>query len=132
MIQLKRTNQGGFLQTFIIIAVVLAITIVSVAYFVKNRGETVRRDQAIALADQIASSEESNQADKNSSPAVAVESNAATVVDDSAKEASVDETESLPATGPAEDTMVFIVELGILSSVVMYYIQSRRNLSRSL
>lgn len=132
MIQLKRTSQGGFLQTFIIIAVVLAITIVSVAYFVKNRGETARRDQAIALADQIASSKDSNKTDEGSNPAVAVESNAATVVDDGTKEASVDETENLPATGPAEDAIVFVVELGILSAMVTYYVQSRRNLHRSL
>lgn len=132
MVQLKKTNQGGFLQTFIIIAVVLAITIVSVAYFVKNRGETARRDQAIALADQIASSKDSNKTDEGSNPAVAVESNAATVVDDGTKEVSVDETENLPATGPAEDAIVFVVELGILSAMVMYYVQSRRNLSRSL
>ncbi len=133
MVQLKRTSQGGFLQTFIIIAILLAVATIGVAYFVKNRGETARRNDAIALADQIESSEKSDSSDEDSNNAEVVEPTVERATDEGAStESKASEAENLPTTGPAEDAVIFVIELGILSAMIMYYIDSRRKLSRSL
>src|ERR1035437_7472327 len=117
MVSLKRTSQGG-LQVFIAVAIVLAIVTVSVASFVKNRGETARRNQAIALADKITSSQNTTKSEEGSTPADSTKSNAQVVADDKSKDSTVKGTGDLPDTGPAENAIISVVELGILSVAI--------------
>ena len=145
MVSLKKTSQGGFLQTFIIIATILALVTAGLVYFVKDRGETARRNQAIALADQITASDDAAKADNKGqesesgattsegSPSSADESSNGTVdtSKDSATQGAVP-AEDLPTTGPAEDIIISITGLGLLAGSGMYYIESRRKLNRSL
>ncbi len=136
MVLSKRTSQGGFLQTFIIIATILALITVGLVYFVKNRGETARREQAIALADQIASNDKPVASASGSGAAVedksTVDSKATSSNDKESTPSTNETSRSLPVTGPAENVIVSILSLGVLSASAMYYFESRRKLKHSL
>jgi type II secretory pathway pseudopilin PulG len=148
MSSIKKTSQGGYLQTYIIIATILALVIFGLVYFVKDRGETARSNQAIALADQIAAdnkSQDTKSGDAESGKSTGAEVKKTDTADNSDKSAAVTDNkagtsnqdmtktgEELPVTGPPEDIAGTILGLGVLSGSVVYYIGSRRNLSRSL
>ncbi len=138
MISLKRTNQGGSVQTFFIIALMLVIITIGMARFVEQHGAQVRRDQAIALAekqaktDQAASDSSSNSSTGSNSTntgEVAVPSSDSSA---STTTAAVTESSALPTTGPSDMTIVNIVLSGLLSAVTVAYFASRRMLARSL
>jgi len=127
----KRTNQGGTTLTFIIIGVLLALATVVIIYFVNQHGDRVRRDQAIAQAedqakkeqaakDQAAASSPSNEntgvsGSQTSSPDVAVTPPAP----------------DLPQTG-ASDDIFSVIPAALLVGVLTAYFSSRRSLQRSL
>ena len=52
MNEIRRTNQGGSIVTFIIVGVILAFALVGSVYYLRQHGEQVRKDQAIAAADK--------------------------------------------------------------------------------
>lgn len=134
----RRINQGGAILTFIIIAVVLAAAAIGTAYFVRQRGEQARIDQAIVRAEKPADS-----------PA------ASTETDDTASKPSTDETPTtpespvpsstesttpvitppvqaeLPTTGPAEDAFGLLAA-GLVVGTSVAYVASRRQLAHSL
>lgn len=145
MISSKRTNQGGSILTFIIAAVVLAFGVIGTAYFVKQRGEQVRKEQAIVQADKLAKQEDSKkQAAATSSSS---ENNGKTNTDTTAVAAvasaapastatpstpqSSDEQAALPTTGP-ESGIGQVLAIGLLVASGTAYISSRRGLNRSL
>ncbi len=137
MISLKRANQGGAVQTFFIVGLMLVIVTIGLARFVEQHGAQVRRDQAIALAekqaktDQAASNSSSTAAGSNSANSgevTAPSSDSST----STSTANVTSSSALPTTGPSDMTIVNIVLSGVLSAVTVAYFASRRMLSRSL
>jgi type II secretory pathway pseudopilin PulG len=129
----KRTNQGGSVLSFVIIAICLAIGVIGTVYFVQQRGEQARRDAAIALADKIASQTANNPTDTvtetNKTP---VTSPAAPAVTPPASSQPATTTPAeLPVTGIDTD-IVRILMLGTLVAAGISYIRSRRILMRSL
>ena len=130
---LKRTNQGGSTVIFVVIGVVLSIGLICAIYFVRQYGEQVRKDQAIAIYDK-------EQADKKASEAKNTDSNktdnSSPVIVDNGTPSSVDETAAsdsseLPVTG-INLSVNNLIEMYILTFVIASYILSSRSLKRSL
>lgn len=133
MISLRRANQGGSVLTFIIIAVVLAIALIGIAYFVKQKGEQVRLDQATTQADEIAREEDNVPADEsNDDEPIASETPAPdseTPTPSPISEPS--EQDALPVTGPEND-VINILAVALLTASCVAYITSRRHVNASL
>lgn len=133
MISLKRANQGGAVQIFFIVGLLLVIVTIGVARFVQQHGAQVRRDQAIALAEKQL---KTNQASSNSGSSATNSSNtnSGQTTPPSATTTTTDVAQSsaLPTTGPSVTSVVNIVLIGLLSAVTAAYLSSRRHLARSL
>jgi hypothetical protein len=88
--------QRGSTATFVLTGVVLAILLVGAVFVVVNRGEQVRKEQAIAEAEkQLAS-------DQNSSESSGASSDESVTDGNSESKSSEDVSDvSLPATGPS-------------------------------
>jgi hypothetical protein len=120
----RRTNQGGSATTFIIIGIILAIGLIGSIYFVKQRGEVVRKEQAIAAYDKQQAADKAATEATNKSGVV----NTGEV--DNATESS-SPTQGLPATGP-EFIVGELLGAGLMAVAIAGYLSSRRNLIRSL
>ena len=135
MISLKRIHQGGSIVTFIVIAIVLAGAVIGTAYFVKQRGEQVRQQQAIAQADKLskeADAKKTATTDKNTKSGSEATSNKSTPVPtEPSPSAASSEQAALPATG-AELDGLRLLAIGLLVASSVAYIASRRILDRSL
>lgn len=115
----RLSNQGGAIRTFVIIAIILAILTIAAVYFVQKRGEQVRREQAIAAADQIAkdkqAADDKKAEETKPTPAPTPPSTAPTT----------SEHVELPATGLASGVIQLLM-IGVLAGVCVAYISSRR------
>lgn len=148
MISLKRTNQGGSVLTFIIIATVLAAAVIGTAFFVKQRGEQVRQQQATAQADKLAKETDAkktntansqkpgatNGASKSGSETPSAKPTPVSATPTSTQPStpvSTDQAASLPTTGPELD-IVQIVAIGLLAASSTAYMASRRTLGHTL
>lgn len=122
----QRTNQGGSMATYIIIGVILVLGLTIAAYTLKQRGDQVRKDQAISAVDN-------QDEDTEKAPPVESDDALAPSDDENTEDNSGDVTGSdeLPVTGP-EDTLLQIVGVGLLAAALTSYISSRRSLASSL
>lgn len=142
MISLKRANQGGSVQTFFIIGVLLVIVTIGTARFVEQHGAQVRRDQAIALAEkQLKTNQTSSDSGSSATSSSNTNSGQTTAPSTTSSDASTaasttsattTQSSALPTTGPSTTPIVDILLVGLLSAVTVAYISSRRNLARSL
>jgi type II secretory pathway pseudopilin PulG len=124
---MSRANQSGSIASFVIIGVILTAGLISAVYFVKQRGEQVRKEQAIATYEKQKSDEEkakNNESEADSEVAVADNSETEMPI-------TTESTEELPVTGVG-DSMRDLLSVFLLTSSSIGYISSRRNLSRSL
>lgn len=121
----KRTIQGGALRTFVIVAVVLAIVTVAAVVVVQQRGETVRREQAIQAADEAIAAAESKDRE------VAVVENTDADDEPTPPVTGNDEPSELPATGP-ESVLIDLLAAVLLAGTISLYLSSRREVARSL
>ena len=135
MIALKRTHQGGSVVTFIVIATVLAAAVIGTAYFVKQRGEQVRQQQAIAQADKLAKEVDAKKTttpDNSTKSSGEVASDASTPVPTESSPAATPSTQAgLPTTGNELDG-ARLLAIGLLVASSAAYVASRRTLDRSL
>jgi len=130
----RRIYQGGSVITFVVIGVILAAGLIGSVYFLRQRGEQVRKDQAIAIYDR-------EQADKKSAEAEAAKKEVATTDVNSEKtsnNSSEDSTQSeisvtseLPETG-IELSINQLIGTFALTTAFTGFIVSRRSLARSL
>lgn len=126
MSKVKRTNQSGSTIVFVIVGIILTIGLISVVYFVNQRGEVARNEQVIAAYDKAQAdkkaAEESNKAEEvNTGDVKNQDSNATT--SNSASE--------LPVTGP-EYVFGELLGSGLIVAATVGYLSSRRNLLRYL
>jgi LPXTG-motif cell wall-anchored protein len=136
MISLRRTNQGGSVLTFIIVAVVLALGVIGTAYFVKQHGEQVRKEQAVAQADTLAKQEAAKSGSATTSAttesqtgSTAGTSTPVPTAPSTTPAPTSNEQVALPTTGPESNAFQFVaIGLLVASSAVL----SRRALDRSL
>lgn len=134
----RRANQGGAVLTFIIIAVVLAVAAIGTAYFVRQRGEQARTDQAIAQTEKPSGSTAvTTESTDTTSDKPAAET---PVVPESPAPSSSEPTTpmitppvqaELPTTGPVADAFGLLA-VGLLVGTSAAYAVSRRHLARSL
>ena len=145
MISLKRANQGGSVQTFFIIGLLLVIVAIGTARYVQQHGAQVRRDQAIAQAekqlktDQASSSSGSTSTSPNNANSGQVTPSTSTASSSAQSSTSatsgaavVVQSSDLPTTGPSATSIVNVLLIGLLSAVTTAYLSSRRQLARSL
>jgi len=129
---LRRTDQGGSVVTFIIVGVILAAGLIGTAFFLKQHGDQVRKDQAIAASDQQKKATEEavkSEDTKKSDEKAADSDNNVTVAIPS--EAESNSTTDLPTTGP-ELAVGELVSIFLLTVASAGYMSSRRNLTHSL
>lgn len=148
MIPLKRTHQSGAVLTFIIVAVVLTFVVIGTAYFVKQKGEQARKEQAIAQADKLIKEQDTSTTKPTDSSA---KSSSEASTDKPAPAPSESKTPApttsapttpsptpapsdqatLPITGPESD-VTRILAIGLIVASSAAYVSSRRALDRSL
>jgi LPXTG-motif cell wall-anchored protein len=131
MISLRRTNQGGSVLTFIIVAVVLALGVIGTAYFVKQHGEQVRKEQAVAQADTLAKQEAAKSGSATTSATTAGTSTPVPTAPSTTPAPTSNEQVALPTTGPESNAFQFVA-IGLLVASSAAYVLSRRALDRSL
>ncbi len=135
MITLKRTYQGGSVVTFIVIATVLAAAVIGTAFFVKQRGEQVRQQQAVAQADKIAKEADAKKTatpDNSAKSSSKAPSTAPTPAPTEPSPSATSGTQAaLPTTGSELDG-ARLLAIGLLVASSAAYVASRRVLDRSL
>ena len=128
MIAIQRTNQGGSVATFIVVGVILVFGLIGTVYFLKQHGEQVRKEQAIAAYDK-------QQAEKKSAETKSEEnSNTVSSNDSKTSNSSSDTTrtsQDLPTTG-LELAVGELIGVFLLTMTIASYILSRRNLTHPL
>ena len=122
MSEIRRTNQGGSIVTFIIVGVILAFGLIGTVYVLGQHGAQVRKQQAIAEAEK--------QANESAEKTKTDNSNKNKVTDDSTKTTSAT-AQNLPTTGP-ELAISELVGVYMLAATITSYVSSRRNLARYL
>ena len=143
MISLKRANQGGAVQTYFIIALLLAIVAIGVARYVEEHGAQVRRNQAIAQAEKQLKTDQDNtntaktdegsgSAGVNSGQTAAPSQTSTNSSSTSSTATAPQQSSSLPTTGPSDDMVIRIFLAGLLTATIAAYVSSRRTLARSL
>ena len=139
MISLKRTNQGGSVQTFLIVAVILTIVLIGAARYVQQHGAQVRRDQAIASVDKqtIDNQTTSSSSTDNQGASTAPGTNSTT--DTSQQTSSATDTSTqvaasndLPTTGPGLSSIISMIMAGILVGATTAYVLSLRVIKHPL
>jgi Tfp pilus assembly major pilin PilA len=132
----RRTNQGGAIRSFIIIAIILAVLTVAGVYVVRNRGEQARRDQAIAAADKITADQKAAQtstaaSDGSSSAPAAQPTTPRQATDTNTVTTDATKSSELPTTGPT-DSIIPMIALGLIVGSIVAYVSSRRALTQPL
>ena len=117
---LWRSKQDGSTITFLIVGIILIISLVGAVYALRQRGDQVRREQAISNYDKQQS------ANKSSNKPVDINT------DNTEKPSVIAGTaQELPTTG-LTSSFIELFELGLLSMLIISYILSRRDLARYL
>ena len=125
----NKFNQGGYIRSYLIVAIVLVVALSLTIVFVKNRAEQARRDQAIAIVnDQEA---QKKQKETDSGPVVDSSDQKPVVVQEpGANQPDVATTKALPKTGPSDTYQLFM--LSILVGLFVSFIRSRSMLKQPL
>jgi len=123
-----RLTRTGIL--FVVGVVVLAALVFGGIVLVRQRGDQVRRDEAVKVAEQnlkndsgvaVAPAAESSDANKATTDTSANKGTAST----NSAAATTPSADQLPKTGPADD-FGRIISVTILASSVAFYVASRR------
>jgi len=114
--------QGGATLTVGIVGAVIALLLLGTIYFVVQRGQQLRQDQAIGEAEQIA---------KQDSPVVEAPAVVTPSVPkpESTAPTTTPQPIELPTTG-AESDIALIIMLGCVTGAFVSYVMSRRALQR--
>ena len=116
-------NQQGSILSFISIAIVLVLLIAGSIYFVNQRAETARKDEASKLAEQTpqdSGTVSKEPVNESSTSEPAAETNSSVAV-----------SNNLPETGMGLDIMRMLA-LAAITASFSYFVISRRNLKLSL
>ncbi|TAL14925.1 hypothetical protein EPN95_01710 [Patescibacteria group bacterium] len=131
---MSKSHQAGSATTFVIIAVILVAATIGGIYFVVQRGDQARKDQAASrLAEQQAAQKavdaknaQAAAAAAAANKAAATKSSSSTVATSTAQNAT-----DLPTTGP-ELNIVRFLAIGLLVGTLTSFVLSRRGLKRPL
>jgi len=126
---IRRTDQGGSVATFIIIGVILALGLIGTVYVLKQHGEQVRKEQAIADSERQQDDKKETTKPKETDKSDAVNSDEIKSPDTSTEV--TDTSEKLPTTGP-ELAIGELVGIYLLAVMMTSYMLSCRNQTRHL
>lgn len=121
--QIRQNNQAGSVASFIAIALVLVLLTTGAIYFVGQRGDQARKDEATKLAEQI--SQKPATETPVTTPTEPTNSPTNTPTE------AVTTGENLPTTGMGSD-IIRILSIGLLVASASSFTISRNNLKRSL
>lgn len=126
---IRRTDQGGSVIVFVLVGIILAIGLIVSIYLIKQRGEQVRRDQAIAIYEKEQAEKEKAESKKTpiKTPETPIKTNEINLSDLS----DYDWSSVLPETGPKIDLFEILGAFSLTASIVGYLI-SKKELTRSL
>lgn len=125
----RRSNQGGSAATFIVVGVILILGLISTVHLLKQHGDQVRKEQAIAAYDK-------QQVDKEATRVKDAGKSGTVNTSDSGVPVSLSKTsgvsQELPTTGPRQ-TINKLFGMCLLTVAVTSYMLSRRRIDvRSL
>ncbi|MDN5276030.1 MAG: hypothetical protein JWN33_679 [Candidatus Saccharibacteria bacterium] len=123
----KRLFQNRPVLVFAIITALLAAAVIGVAYFVQQRGEQARHEQAIAATNQQAEEENGNATPTDKDKNGQTGTNGAkttTTTPTTGTQSTPQPTNALPQTGPAEGMMSALMA-GTLAAAIAAYASSR-------
>jgi cytoskeletal protein RodZ len=123
----RRTNQGGSVASFVIIGVILVAGLLSAIYFVNQRGQQARKDQAISATST--KKQATNTTTTTKTPTTT--SKTSVVAPTTSNSQTQTQTSNLPATG-AELSTGTLMSVFLLSTSITGYVISRRRLEHSL
>lgn len=126
---IRRTDQGGSVATFIIIGVILALGLIGTVYVLKQHGEQVRKEQAIADSERQQDNKKETTKSEDTDKSDAVNSDEIKPPDTSTE--ATDTSEKLPTTGP-ELAIGELVGIYLLTIMTTSYMLSRRNQTHHL
>lgn len=123
----KSTGQNGSVASFIVIALILVVGTVGSIYFVGQRADQARKDEASKVANQPtqAPKDEGTNVATPSTPTTQTEPETTPVV------ATPESSNGLPTTGIEPDA-VRMLAVGLLVGSTMAFVMSRSSLRRSL
>lgn len=122
MSNIRRTEQGGSIVNFVIVGVILIASLLGAVYVLNKRGDQVRKDEAVRIANE----------QKTSNPVinpVAVEKS--DNKSSNGSEVSIKAADSLPVTG-VNFSVNELVGVFMLPMMATAYTISRRDLKRCL
>lgn len=114
-------SQVGSILSFVSVAIGLVLLVSGVIYFVNQRAETARKDEASKIASQPSedvAKEDSNPINEASSEPARSDSGAVS-------------NANLPETGIEAD-IISMIAVGMMTASFVYFVNSRRNLKLSL
>ena len=119
-----RLSQRGSTMIFVIIGIILTIGLIGTVFVLRQRGEQVRKEQAIATYDKQQAGQKADDVAKNTTTAKSssAKSNNTEVVNTA---------NELPTTG-TKNVVTDVLGLSLLVMSIMSYFLSRRNIIRSL
>lgn len=131
----KRTNQGGSILTFIIVAVILGLALIGSVMFIRHKGEAAQSQTPIfgpvtenktnddKSGDKNTDTGSSSQPGEESAPSTTNNGTDSSTGTTSESQASAPVSE-LPKTGPV-DTLGAALIVGLVAMVVVSYVRSR-------
>ncbi len=122
----KRTKQGGSVVSYIIVGLILTAGLIGGVYYLKQHGDQVRREQAIAAANQ--QQQASQSSDKTSGNGT---SGGTATGSGGGSTPTSTSTGGMPTTGP-ESIVIELVGVYMLTASAVSYASSRRDLKRYL
>jgi LPXTG-motif cell wall-anchored protein len=126
----RQLRQIGSTTVFFIVGIILTITLICAVYSLKQRGEQVRKEQAIAAYDSKLAADKKATEKAAESKTIAKNNDTSSGLDSSGSENT--SISKLPETG-LSITSDEIIGIGLLVMSISYYFLSRRYcINRSL
>ncbi len=119
-----RTNQGGSVINFLIVALVLLAIVTGVIYFAQKRGEKLATEPSTPVSTSPSAAPSSSMAPPPSSAPTTTPAPGRTP-------AAVPPTGVMPSTGPTDDLIQAALPLALITGLAVAYTRSRRMLDQS-
>lgn len=128
MSKAQRTFKGGSIANFVVIGIILSVLLVGGVYLIRQRGDQVRKEQAIAEYEEQKKSEQKSNEESKESESDETSNNGS---NGEATETSNGGSAELPQTGP-DSNVLGLVAVFVLTFMSVSLAGSYRKLKTSL
>lgn len=118
-----RSSQKGSTMTFVIVGIILTVGLIGTIVVLRQHGEQVRKEQAIAAYDKQQASKKATEVAEKTSATKSDNTNSDTEL--------VNTADELPTTG-IKNVITDVLGLSLLTMSIMGYLLSRRSIVHSL